>query len=319
MPDEGLHYRVRREEPVMSMVMRAPLDAALVEGARRAGAEVLAPCALHSLEVGSGGVSVSTERGPFRARFLVAADGALGGASRLAGWPQGPPGVPALEWEVDPGPEAFRAFSRAARFDLAPDGYAWIFPKKRHLSVGILSVRRQSPSLVLRLQRYLEGYGLHNLRSVERRGFLIPVSPREGPFVRGQVILVGDAAGLADPITAEGLTHALLSGKLAAEALLEAGFEVEKTRRAYHAALQRRVLGELRLARRLARFLYRPSRIRRFLFRRNGRQLCEALTEVMIGNRSYRSLLYSPANYLRLFLSQPAAGRLEDPRKGESS
>jgi geranylgeranyl reductase family protein len=319
VPGEGLLYRIRREESVITMTMRAPLDAALVGAAREAGAEVLAPCALRTVETVPGGVRLETERGPFRARFLVAADGALGRASRQAGWRPPPPGLPALEWEVDPGPEALRAFSDAARFDLAPDGYAWIFPKRRHLSVGILSVRRQAPSLAPRLWRYLEGYGLGEPRSVERRGFVIPMTPREGPLVRGPVILAGDAAGLADPITAEGITHALLSGRLAAEALLAEGFGEVGTRRAYHAALRRRVLGELRLARLLARFLYRPSRLRRSLFRRHGGAFCQALTEVMIGRRSYRSLLLSPLSYLRLLVARPGKGRLEHTRKGESS
>jgi flavin-dependent dehydrogenase len=301
------------------MTMRAPLDAALVGAAREAGAEVLAPCALRSLRTLPDGVKLETEQGTLRAAFLVVADGALGLASRQAGWPPAPPGLPALEWEVDPGPEALRAFSDAARFDLAPDGYAWVFPKRRHLSVGILSVRRKAPALAPRLRRYLEGYGLGAARSVDRRGSVIPVIPREGPLVRGPVILAGDAAGLADPVTAEGISHALLSGRLAAEALLARGFEEVGTRRAYHAALRRRVLGELRLARRLARFLYHPSGLRRSLFRRYGGAFCEALTEVMVGRRSYRSLLLSPRNYLRLLVERPGKGRLEHPRKGESS
>jgi geranylgeranyl reductase family protein len=308
IPGEGLLYRIRRDEPVVTMTMRAPLDALLVEAARAAGAEVLAPCALRSLENTGGEARLGTDLGQMRARFVVAADGTLGRTSRLAGWPGALPGIPALEWEIDPGPEARERLAGAARFDLLPDGYAWIFPKRRHLSVGILSVRRSSPALAPRLRRYLESSGIEELLSAERRGFSIPVAPREGPLVRGPVILVGDAAGLADPVTAEGISHALLSGKVAAEALLAGGFTEEPVRLRYHAALRRSVLGELRLARMLARLLYRPTRLRRSLFRRYGRPFCEALTEVMMGRQSYRSLLFSPTNYLKLLRRWPAGG-----------
>lgn len=311
VPGEGLLYCIRREEPLVTMTMRAPLDNLLLEAARNAGAELLAPCSLQSLESLGGDVRLGTELGAMRARFVVAADGALGRTARLAGWPRIRPGIPALEWEIDPGPEARKRFAGSARFDLLPEGYAWIFPKRRHLSVGILSVRRRSPRLAPRLERYLEGHGLGRLASVERRGSVIPVAPREGSLVRGPVLLAGDAAGLADPVTAEGITHALLSGRMAAEALLAGGFGEEASRRAYHAALRRPVLGELRLARLLARLLYRPSRLRRFLFRRYGKPFCEALTDVMMGRRSYRSLLLSPANYLKFLRRWP--GEEEPP------
>ncbi len=114
------------------------------------------------------------------------------------------------------------------------------------------------------------------------------------------MILVGDAAGLADPVTCEGISHAILSARLAADALLSAEFDEQQVRFAYQEQLRSRILGELFLARGLARILYRPSILGRRLFARYGQQLAEAMTDVIAGRRTYHELLTRPSNYLRL-------------------
>src|SRR2546426_9242279 len=136
------------------------------------------------------------------------------------------------------------------------------------------------------LEEYLRVIGLAP-QSMERHGFVIPVRPRTGLLARERMLLVGDAAGFADPVTAEGISFAAQSGKLAADAIVASELDPPRARARYHKAL-RPMLAELRVARMLARLLYEHPRPRRWVFRRVGQRLVEALTHVFMGARTSR-------------------------------
>ena len=295
----GRSFAVEREEPVVAMAMRAPLDAALTDEARAAGAEVREEQPLTGLERCVEGWRLATPRGPLVARVVLAADGALSPTARLAGWRPHARPVPALEVELEVETERFERFAAEARFDFDAirAGYAWAFPKRAHLSVGILS--REETGLAAALDAWLAGIGLGGVRSAERHGFVIPARPREGGAARDGVLLLGDAAGLADPVTFEGIGGALTSGQLAARACIEAGFEARGAEKRYERAL-RPLLRELWLGRRLASVAYGPERRRAALFRRAGAPLAEAMAEVIAGRRTYAGLLANPRSYWRL-------------------
>src|SRR5438046_476944 len=137
---------------------------------------------------------------------LIAADGAMSDVARLAGWIDGRHLIPALEHEIQVDDATFERCARAPRFDvgIVPHGYAWVFPKAAHLSVGVLSMRRGAGHLHRDLEQYLKALDIVP-RAVERHRFVIPVRPRAEGFARHRVLLVGDAAGFADPVTAEGV------------------------------------------------------------------------------------------------------------------
>jgi len=105
---------------------------------------------------------------------------------------------------------------------------------------------------------------------------------------------------LADPLTGEGISLAILSGRLAAESIVAGGLDARASTHRYLASLRRSVLGELRIARGLAWVLYcRPGLVLR-LVPRLGQLAGDALTEVVAGHRTYRSLLGSAHAWRRL-------------------
>jgi flavin-dependent dehydrogenase len=176
-----------------------------------------------------------------------------------------------------------------------------VFPKATHLSVGVGVFTRAGGRRRLRdeLARYLARVGLGEARAIRVRGAPIPVRPRRDA-VRGRVLLAGDAAGLADPLTGEGISLAIRSGRLAAESLLAAQLDPRATARAYLAALRRDILAELRIARGLAWVLYGRPGLVRHLVPRLGQLAGEALTEVVAGRRTYRDLVGSARAWRRL-------------------
>lgn len=290
--DADRHFSVTRSPSIIAMTMRARLDFQLTCCATAAGAELVAPCRVTGVASEHGRVRLETDRGPLTAAVVIAADGATSDVARRAGFGDGRHLAPALEYEITVDDATWSRYAAVARFDIGivPHGYAWVFPKAAHLSVGVLSTRRGKIDLHRHLADYLRTLGVAP-KTCERHGFVIPVRPRRGPLARGRVMLVGDAAGFADPVTGEGISFAAASGAIAAAVIVRCGLDDERIRRAYQTDLARSVLPELTVARALARLLYDYPQLRTFVFRRAGQRLVEAITDVSRGVRTYRGSL----------------------------
>jgi len=136
---------------------------------------------------------------------------------------------------------------------------------------------------------YLAGLGIRPI-SIERHGHRIPVHPRPGPLARGRVLLTGDAAGLADPLTLEGISFAIESGGLAAGAVLDAGPGADAAA-LYRARLADDLLPELHAAAWFAKAMYDHARLATWGFHWLGREGVEGVADVMAGTLTYRRLL----------------------------
>ncbi len=298
-----LSFTATRAEPIVFMTMRAELDQVLVREAQRLGAELIESCLVKNLVSHEQFVEIATDQKMFRARFVIGADGVHSLTAKAGGWSPLPRLAPALEWELQLSAEDFSRFGHTARFDFdcIDSGYAWVFPKRDHISVGILSTSRTKQNLPAKLENYLAAIGLKQILKSEKHGYLIPLAPRREPLARGRILLVGDAAGLADPITAEGISYAWQSGQLAAEALVETDLNVATAAARYQALLEKNILRDLRAGRFLARVLYDYPRLRTVAFRWQGQRLTEFVAAVVMGERGYADALKNPASWLKLF------------------
>lgn len=300
--EQGFRFAARREVPIIYMTMRPTLDHLLAVEAQNAGAQLETGCAVISIREREDSIELETSKGQFLAKFVIAADGANSVLAKRCGWADLPCLIPALECEVFVRESDFNRLSGAARFDfgIIPEGYAWVFPKKEHLSIGVLSMRRGRVNLPELLQKYLQVLEIPRPEKTERHGYVIPVRPRAGPLARGRVLLVGDAAGLVDPVTAEGITFAIRSGQLAAHALTSCQFDPSKTSQCYQTHARTELLSELKVARIIAWILYRQPRIASYLMKIRGSSFTERMTDVMMGATNYRSEFRKLGNYLRL-------------------
>jgi flavin-dependent dehydrogenase len=185
-----------------------------------------------------------------------------------------------------------------ARFDFGviPAGYGWVFPKGAHLSIGVATMRR-GVNLHVTLARYLETLGLREVEGIDKHGFLIPLAPPREGVALGRVLLAGDAAGLADPVTGEGISAAIDSGTLAARAILDGGGEPAHTRADYaHALVSLR--RDLRIGRVLAHLTYELPRVRCWLFGKCGQRLADRMTDILMGDRTYAETVSRGKSYL---------------------
>jgi len=103
-------------------------------------------------------------------------------------------------------------------FGIAPQGYGWLFPNGGYYSLGIMGLASmmQEPKKVM--SDFAHSLGME-LSAVQ--GHSIPMGGLKRKIASGRILLVGDAAGFADPFHGEGIAHAILSGKLAAQAIID--------------------------------------------------------------------------------------------------
>jgi len=134
--------------------------------------------------------------------------------------------------------------TRSHRYPLpaALEGYIWIFPRCGHLSIGICGKNEPAASLRQRLERFMTERGIA-WKGSAFYSHLLP-SLDAGSWHNNRVagegwMAVGDAAGLVDPLTGEGLYYAIRSADLAARALLAEVGEVAGKLRQYRETLRR--------------------------------------------------------------------------------
>jgi geranylgeranyl reductase family protein len=252
-----LSLNLEWDSPICYMVNRARFDCHLIEAARAAGAAVIEGEEVASVVDGPQDVVCRTAGNSYRGKFVVGADGAHSIVARLFGRPPVRGIAAVAEMAADEETLKRRCGSLEVDFAAVPGGYGWVFPKQDHLNVGVGCFTTPARPLQSFLNAYISRLGMGRLRTIRRQAFPMPFDALgERTVARGRVILVGDAAGLADPFTGEGIYNACLSGWLAAQALRDSGGKAERVIRHYQSAVEKEILGEMRLARRLANVFY---------------------------------------------------------------
>ena len=101
-----------------------------------------------------------------------------------------------------------------------PGGYGWVFPKGDHVNVGVGGWEREGPRLRQHLSRFCREYGIPESSLENVRGYRLPLLHARARLSKGRAALLGDAAGLVDPLSGDGIYEAFLSARLATEAIL---------------------------------------------------------------------------------------------------
>jgi flavin-dependent dehydrogenase len=158
-----------------------------------------------------------------RARLVIGADGCNGSAARSLGLADGVMHGVALEANVPYSavPRARYGGVMVLEMGVIHGGYGWVFPKGDHANVGVGGYASEGPRLRAHLRRLCEEHGIDPDAATAMRGYRLPMRTPESRLARGTAAVIGDAAGLVDPFSGDGMYEAFLSSQLVAAAALD--------------------------------------------------------------------------------------------------
>ncbi|GAA2491896.1 hyaluronate lyase [Winogradskya humida] len=208
------------QRPVLTMVRRDEFDFAWYEAAVAAGAQVRQFCQVRSIDQDEDAATVTLADGEtITARTVIGADGSAGISSRHVGvtFDQQDLG---LEVEIEASAADRDSYRGRVLLDWGPvaGSYGWVFPKDDQLTVGVIMAKGRGAETKRYLADFLSQLGLEGRTVIRDSGHLTRCRNPGAPLRKGRVIVVGDAAGLLEPWTREGISYALRSGTWAGEA-----------------------------------------------------------------------------------------------------
>jgi geranylgeranyl reductase family protein len=208
-------------ETLAYMTQRIRLDAHLAEQAVAAGAEFRDGVKVQGIEPRDDGVTVDAGGERLSGATLVGADGINGVTAKALSLGGNQAIGVALEGNV---PYTKLDRSRyggriVLELGVVPGGYGWVFPKGDHANVGIGGWEAEGPRLRAHLARMCSEHGLSPADLENLRGYRLPLRSPRSTLARGRTLVIGDAAGLVDPLSGDGMYEAFLSAGLAAEAV----------------------------------------------------------------------------------------------------
>lgn len=233
----GPHGEIRSEIPEIGYILdRRLFDRFLAEEALRKGADVRVGTSFRSLKVKNGEAWVTLDGRMGEEKFITKVVVGACGVSSLVGRSAG------LFVDISKDYSHFCAQyyiydstieDNTIEFhvgrDIAPGGYAWVFPKGRGFANVGVGVDFNSRPAINYLNRFVE----KRFRSPKILGFLkgiVPIGGKGVEMAGDSVVLVGDAARVADPLSGGGIAPAMESATIAAQVILEALNEGDTSR-----------------------------------------------------------------------------------------
>ncbi len=280
------------DEPLL-IYSRFDLNRMLLERADRAGAQI-EKARITEISRSGSGWNLRTKSGTARADFCVVATGARNPLRDVGTQLKPEDAMSALGYYI-PGEQTRIDIQFLPRLE----GYIWVFPRCGHLSVGICGKGEPASALRKRLEEYMTERGIawkgepfysHLLPSLETASW------KNNRVAGDGWMAVGDAAGLVDPITGEGLYYAIRSADLASQVLLAEAGEPAAWIAAYRKLLRRDFTADLELGSRLAkrvfqgRYLFGSVPARMVQFTRRSPRFSAIMQDLFSGKQPYLGL-----------------------------
>jgi flavin-dependent dehydrogenase len=311
--DVGLYFkgrlvtRVQPEHPYF-LANRRDFDNHLVQYYLALGGQM---AQAHVKGIDPAGQRVLTESHAIPYKKLVVADGANSSCRRKL-WPGFRPKGFCLEKDVEAVGGHWENYIRIL-FGNLEEGYSWLFPKTGRYTIGTGWRKRRGHDFHSLFGRLPQLLGMPGLNVRQPKGAFIPTGRyMRKPYYGEHILFAGDAAGLVDPITGEGIYMAVESGRMAARAA-QASLKGARAHsgRAYRQSI-RGIQSIVRTARVYQKIVYLPFVQKLYFHLLKGRKgfMRYYLDEIM---STYR-LTYS--NILWRYLWRKLVGRLLNGKKG---
>jgi len=284
----GNYYLGQHSQPLIYNVMREEFDHFLVKKAQKLGAVLMDGQKVTQIQMSTDWVEISTADNVFRSRIVVGADGAYSIVARELDMGGSIEYLVGIESEIVVPEEELAKWKSRVHIDLGciPGGYDWVFPKRDHLSVGAGCLASKARHLNHLHQKFLNSLGVGGYTITTSSSHLIPTCTTGMVVWQDRALLLGDAAGLVDPLTGEGIYNAIQSAQLAApvieNSLLGGGGGLQD----YQQVVEKKIMSELRIARTLSKFFVRFPRLA-FGMLNQSEGVWRAIFNLMLGEIDY--------------------------------
>jgi len=276
-----------------SIVERNRFDRFLVQTATDNGATLFSPFKVDTIDRSGKGIRLSGPSGHIDATHVILADGANSPLTELAGWNPNSAMVAALHCVVMLPYQSWQRFGDVAtiNFDLPDNGIAVLSPtgyNTLNVTLFALGGRQNHRQLQTMLSELLKQLELPMPAQIEQHS--IPVSPVKGGLARDGIYLIGDAAGLVDPLIGEGLSAAIGSALLAADSIADHLQDPGAATADYQQKMEQSWLADLALSKRAASLLYASDTLRRWIIRNHSGPFLNVSLDIALGTKTYRDL-----------------------------
>ena len=195
-------------------INRDIFDQHLAKEAQRAGAEIKLSTKITGVQRKGESIIIKTsseKKHDYKCKILILAEGPQARLASKLGFSQPSPLINAFEYKIeDEWGDALEFYFDKEKY---PFGYCWVFPKKGETNIGIVTTAKERKR---RLDKFLEEKKITG-KIIKKVGGQIPMNGPSSKIYDKHIMLVGDTAGMVNPIFYGGIRLAMLSGKIAGE------------------------------------------------------------------------------------------------------
>lgn len=284
---------IKAKAPFCYTVMRKDFDHFLACKASNAGSKINECEKLINFSEKKELIEVETDKCRYKTQYLIGADGATSLIAKKSRLAEKKRFYLTLTAEIHMPEHAFNENRSISWGDFGgvERGYAWILPKKNHSTLGVGNFyvsNKKIKHIRNMILNYTENYSLLKNAVIHGpiRGHYIPtLIDNKSLIARGNIFLVGDAAGLVDPFTGEGIYYALRSSQILAK-LFSKHKDINDIQNEYHRIVSEEIISEFKIADKIAKLVYGfPGYAHRLLKKYN--YLGDYYLNVLSGHTSY--------------------------------
>ncbi len=280
---------------------RAEFDYTVVKDAASKGTDLMENSKVKSIKKENSSFIVEGDDFSYKSKYLLCADGVNGISAKLLGfrdkWKRDEVGI-CIEANITDykSPESPITFY----FGGVKWGYAWLFDKGDHASIGTGTLLKDASNLNPLFESFIKNCEYIDPTDIKTEAWRIPATGGiSGNFTKENALFLGDAAGLVDPFSGEGISYAIQSGKIASELIIANKIED------YSKIINKEITSDLKYARYLVNIVkLNPKMFAKLLC--NDETIAVDWAKIFLGESTYKQFLRSAfkkvlTNPLKLF------------------